>query len=202
MVQHAAIQGFVSGVFSELATEADIFRSRTRKPSFRATHVVILRGNIRNHCAPTAGFIVLSRQWSVFIVPVLLSSGTISYATLPSVEMETKKSEQRETAHMVYPPDVDGIQYMFSGAPQRLILAHTFFLRQLRHRIHHYLPPVRGTHLLSFSGSADYGLQRYRWYRRGAHHRSFLSRNTRSAAGRQIVVSLLGILLVTISTTP
>ena len=126
----------------------DISRSFSdEKTFFRTMHVVkLLREYPQSLPPPTAGFIVLVAGATVgLIVPVLLfGAATISYATLPSVEMETK-TEQRETArrgfiHRMF----DGIQYMFSGALQRLILVLHVLLGGSYGIVftHHYLPPV------------------------------------------------------------
>jgi len=124
----------VSGVFSELAAASEAgyipqLLGRENLLSYNARRE-ICEGISAIIAPPTAGFIVLVAGATVgLIVPVLLfGAATISYATLPSVEMETK-TEQRETAqHGFIHRMFDGIQYMFSGAPQRLILVYTFFL--------------------------------------------------------------------------
>lgn len=129
-----AALGFVSGVFSELAAASEAgyipqLLGRENLLSYNARRE-ICEGISAIIAPPTAGFIVLVAGSTVgLIVPVLLfGAATISYATLPSVEMETKP-EQRETAqHGFIHRMFDGIQYMFSGAPQRLILVYTFFL--------------------------------------------------------------------------
>ena len=129
-----AALGFVSGVFSELAAASESgyipqLLGRENLLSYNARRE-ICEGISAIIAPPTAGFIVLvAGATAGLIVPVLLfGAATISYATLPSVEMETK-TEQRETAqHGFIHRMFDGIQYMFSGAPQRLILVYTFFL--------------------------------------------------------------------------
>ena len=131
----------VSSLSWLLPQKQDIFRSFSdEKTFFRITHVVkFAREYPQSLRPPTAGFIVLVAGATVgLIVPVLLfGAATISYATLPSVEMETK-TEQRETAqHGFIHRMFDGIQYMFSGAPAETYPSSTrSSWRQLRHRIH------------------------------------------------------------------
>jgi len=128
-----AALGFVSGVFSELAAASEAgyipqLLGRENLLSYNARRE-ICEGISAIIAPPTAGFIVLVAGATVgLIVPVLLfGAATISYATLPSVEMETK-TEQRETAqHGFIHRMFDGIQYMFSGAPQRLIIIYRLY---------------------------------------------------------------------------
>ena len=123
----------MSGVFSELvaASEQDISSNFSdEKTFFRTMHVVKFVREYPQSLHPYSRIYCSCRGCNgrSYRPGAPFGAATISYATLPSVEMETK-TEQRETAqHGFIHRMFDGIQYMFSGAPQRLILVYTFFL--------------------------------------------------------------------------
>ena len=137
-----AALGFVSGVFSELAAASEAgyipqLLGRENLLSYNARRE-ICEGISAIIAPPTAGFIVLVAGATVgLIVPVLLfGAATISYATLPSVEMETK-TEQRETAQHGFIHRMLTVSNTCSPVPRRdLSLSTRSSWRQLRHRIH------------------------------------------------------------------
>lgn len=130
-----AILGFISGVFSELATASEAgyipqLLGKENLLSYNARRE-ICEGISAIIAPPSAGFIVLAAGSTIgLLVPVaLFAIATLAYATLPAVEMDSTTTESSKTTKpgFIYRM-FDGIHYMLSGAPQKLILIYTFFL--------------------------------------------------------------------------
>ena len=130
-----AILGFISGVFSELATASEAgyipqLLGKENLLSYNARRE-ICEGISAIIAPPSAGFIVLAAGSTIgLLLPVaLFAIATLAYATLPAVEMDSTTTEPSKTTKRGFIYRMfDGIHYMLSGAPQKLILIYTFFL--------------------------------------------------------------------------